>query len=346
MIHHRTLLAAALALGSLTSSVLAQPDPTEKGDAKSLLSSGLKLYAAKDYLGALAVFRNAYDRFPSGKILLNIGTTLLKLDRKAEAANAYQGYIDAPDVDDARKVEAQKVLTELDRDLGLLELDITPADAEVQIGDSDWMPAATAKRYRVTKGDAVVRARRDGYVAGEEKLAITAGERKTVALALAPEPVATTTTTGSVGGGGGGEIEGGVRGGVVTERPRSRIGGVVLAHIDPSNSGAAVRLGVVFDATSQLSVQGAALVGPTSGAYLGASYAITETRVRPIVSVGAPLFFSDGPRIAVRAAGGVEIAFGRHLSLIAELGVERMLNAEDGVSATLFIPAIGAAGRL
>ena len=188
--HPRTLLVAALALGSLSSSVHAQPDPDEKGDAKSLLASGLKLYAAKDYLGALAVFRTAYERYPSGKILLNIGTTLLKLDRKAEAANAYQGYIDAADVDAAKKVDAQKVLTDLDRQLGLLELDITPAEAQVQVGDSEWLPAATTKKFRVAKGDVVVRARRDGYVAGEEAVTGAAGERKTVAVALAPEPVA------------------------------------------------------------------------------------------------------------------------------------------------------------
>src|ERR1043165_5361740 len=88
----------------------AQPaQDADKLDAKALMQSGLKLYAAKDFLGALAVFRTAYARFPSAKILLNIGTTLTRLDRKAEAANVYQRYLDAADADPARKTEVKKV---------------------------------------------------------------------------------------------------------------------------------------------------------------------------------------------------------------------------------------------
>src|SRR5690606_20511250 len=50
---------------------------------------------------------------------------LLKLDRKAEAANAYQGYLDSEDASPAKRAEVTKVLAGLDRELGLLELDVT-----------------------------------------------------------------------------------------------------------------------------------------------------------------------------------------------------------------------------
>jgi len=36
----------------------------------------------------------------------------------------------------------------------------------------------------------------------------------------------------------------------------------------------------------------------------------------------------------------------RHVALIAELGVEYMLNPEADIKATRFIPALGASGRL
>src|SRR5678815_5528685 len=101
---------------------------TDKLDAKALMQSGLKLYAAKDFLGALAVFRTAYTRFASTKILLNIGTTLTKLDRKAEAANAYQRYLDAADSDRAKHGEVTKVLGELDAAVTLLEIDVAPSE--------------------------------------------------------------------------------------------------------------------------------------------------------------------------------------------------------------------------
>src|SRR6185295_5080845 len=87
----------------------------DKVDARALMQSGLKLYAAQDYLGALAVFRTAYTRFPSAKILINIGTTLIKLDRKADAANTYQRYLDSPDADRARRPEVITAIAELDQ---------------------------------------------------------------------------------------------------------------------------------------------------------------------------------------------------------------------------------------
>src|SRR5262249_46460966 len=123
--------------------VWAEPaQEADKLDAKALMQSGLKLYAAKDFLGALAVFKTAYTRFASTKILLNIGTTLTKLDRKAEAANAYQRYLDASDSDRAKHPEVRKVLGELDAAVATLELSITPDEAELQINDDDWIPAA------------------------------------------------------------------------------------------------------------------------------------------------------------------------------------------------------------
>jgi hypothetical protein len=66
--------------------------------------------------------------------------------------------------------------------------------------------------------------------------------------------------------------------------------------------------------------------------------ALASRGLRPIVSGGA--------RVALRGAGGVEYLVNRHLALIAELGVEYLVNPEADVKHTLFIPAIGAAGRL
>src|SRR5262245_18661351 len=156
-------------------------EPSDKLDAKALMQSGLKLYAAKDFLGALAVFRTAYARFASTRILLNIGTTLTRLDRKAEAANVYQRYLDAADADPARQAEVKKVLAELDAAVAVLELSITPSDAELQFNDEDWLAAAGEARHRVPLGAVTVRARRDGYQPGEQTATATAGARVPIA---------------------------------------------------------------------------------------------------------------------------------------------------------------------
>jgi len=71
----------ALALVCIVTAAASAQPADNKVDAQSLMQSGVKLLEAKDYLGALAVFKTAYERFPSTKILLNIGTTLKYLDR-------------------------------------------------------------------------------------------------------------------------------------------------------------------------------------------------------------------------------------------------------------------------
>src|SRR3982751_3609876 len=90
----------------------AQPS-TDRTDAKALVQSGVKLLDAKDYLGALAIFKDAYARFPSAKILLNIGTTYKLPGREPDAANAYQRYLDSKDTDPKRADEVHRALADL-----------------------------------------------------------------------------------------------------------------------------------------------------------------------------------------------------------------------------------------
>jgi hypothetical protein len=328
-----------------TTSARAEPPATDKLDARALMQSGLKLYAARDFLGALAVFKTAYTRFASTKILLNIGTTLTKLDRKPEAANAYQRYLDAADSDRTKHKEVKKVLGELDAAVAVLDLSITPREAELQINDEDWAPAASETRHRVAPGSVTVRARHPAYQPDEQILQATAGATLPVAIALvelpppappAPAPIVVV------------ERDAGVTVAAPIEPPRSRFGLIAIAHVDVYNPGGAGLFGITVDLTHRLEAQAAAVLGREYGGYAGASFALVVGKLRPIISAGVPMFWSDGARVGVRGAGGVEIEVNRHLTLIAELGIEHMFNAEAtlGAKPVLVIPAIGAAGRL
>ena len=321
----------------------AQPKPSgDKVDAKALMQSGVKLLEAKDYLGALAVFRDAYSRFPSAKILLNIGTTLRLLDRHAEAANAYQRYLDASDASAQKKPEVTKVLAELDKKAGVVEITVTPDDAEVRLaatGEEKWVAAAAVKRVRVKPGAIELEARRDQYKPATKTATIAAGESQTIAIALERIPDVVVPVGPAI------PVDDGVTATVTPRGPRSRIGVLALAHLDIPEGGAAL-VGLTVDVTSRIQVQGAAILGPVYGGYAGASVAVLPGRFRPIVSAGMPIFASDGARFAVRGAGGLELLINRHVALIAELGVEYMLNPEEDIKSTRFIPAVGASGRL
>ncbi len=334
----RLAIAGSLILSA--ASVRAQPAPPEagdKGDAKALMASGLKLFAAKDYLGALSVFQTAYARFPSGKILLNIGTTLVKLGRKAEAANAYQGYLDAADSDPAKKAEVTKVLAGLDAEVGILDITVTPADAELQLDSGAWVPAAKLARTRIAPGSVTVHARKDGYIAAEQSSTVAAGATRPIAIVLEAQPV--------VKGGGGVGVGDGLVARTETEAP-AKLGLLALAHADFKNKGGAAIVGLAYDVIDRVQLQAAAILGPSSGGYAGVAVAVLTGRVRPVLVAGVPIFVADGARVGVRGAAGVQVAFNRHLSAVAELGVEHVFNAEDGITKTLFIPAVGVIGRL
>ncbi|MGE5182814.1 MAG: PEGA domain-containing protein [Acidobacteriota bacterium] len=348
-------LAILALVAALATTASAQPAGTDKADAKLLMQSGVKLLEAKDYLGALAIFKDGYTRFPSAKFLLNIGTTLKLLDRKAEAANAYQRYLDSPDADPQRRGEVGDALLDLDKSLGKLAITCEPAGAEVEVGD-EWVPAAQARLVRVNPGPYSVHAREDGYEPAEKTGSVSAGQQTAVIFILSaiakpqPKQVIVTVPREEVHG----EAE--------PLGPRPRFGAFAMAHVSVSpRLGGAWLLGATADATEQLEVDAAVLLGPglvssqgsypaappSYGGYLGASFSFLTDQWRPRVSFGVPMFESAGSlRFAVRGAGGVEYVASPHLALIAELGLEDNLNNEMDIQSVAVVPALAVSGRL
>ncbi len=345
------LIAAAVTAPAAPAS--AQPTG-DKVDAKALVQSGVKLLEAKDYLGALAIFKDAYARFQSAKILMNIGTTEKLLDRKADAANTYQHYLDSPDADPARKGEVAAALADLDTAVGKLTVTVKPDDADVQFTDA-WISAKQAKVWRITPGTITVHARRDGYQPADKFATVAAGGSTAVAFELVaipkPEVKPVVITVPSAGG---------VPAGVVEEGPRSRIGAFAMLHVSVlPKIGSALMIGPTIDLTPQLAIDAAVLLGPglvskgmatlpppSYGGYVGASFAFLPRPARPRVSLGFPVFVSDGARFAVRIGGGVEYVASNRFSVIAELGYERNLNAETDIDNNALVPSLAVSGRL
>lgn len=340
-------LLAALVLAEGAAGAQPTPPPeANKGDAKELMQLGVKLLKSKDYLGALAVFTDAYKRFPSAKILLNIGTTLRLLERSADAVNAYQRYLDSADADPARVPEVGAEIGRIEKNLARLEI-TAPAEAELQIGDGDWIPATAGKLYRVVPGPYTIRARRTGYKPYESNGDAAVGASVAIAVVMEENPVPAgkpvfITVPGDDDFGGG------------KDDPRSRIAALAIGHFD-IKGGAAVFVGAAFDATERLQVRAAGIVGPNFGGFVGASFAFLTGTLRPTLTAGIPIFFNDGPRIGIRGAAGIEIVANRHFAVIVELGVEHQFNPQEevefsgmlrSINSTSFIPALGVTGRL
>jgi hypothetical protein len=355
----RATLASIAAAFALVSTARAQPSPpppkedTSKLDASQLNKLGVQLLEQHQYNAALAIFKEAYGRFHSAKILLNLGTTLKLLDRKAEAANNYQRYLDSQDTDRARRDEVLAVVAELDKTVGRVHVAVTPDDAEIQIGaeTEEWHPRIDVALWRVEPGEVTVRARREGYQPGVQKVAIVAGGEANVTIALdkLPPPKQIVVTVP------------GAREDIVRSRFGARA--TIVASVTP-RTGAAALVGATVDALPQLEIDAGVILGPglfggsgmyvnprpSVGAYVGASYAFLRGKLRPLVSARLPVFFESDPtsttRFALRGAGGIEYVAMRQLAITIELGAEVALNGASDISGVAFVPSLAIAGRL
>jgi hypothetical protein len=90
----------------------------------------------------------------------------------------------------------------------------------------------------------------------------------------------------------------------------------------------------------------ATLKPPSIGGYVGGNYAFLDGAIRPRAGAGLSVFASNGARLQIRGAGGLEYIANRNISAILELGVEVPLNPENDIRDLAIVPSLGVAGRL
>ncbi len=137
-------------------------DPKIRALAQALMIEGVKQLQAKSYDQALANFLEAYGKFPSPKILLNIASTLRDMGRPADAANTYQRYLIDPATGPERVAEVKEVLIRLDEQLTILTVRVYPTGSELSIDAGPFIPVGAALVTRVRPGIHLVRVKAKG----------------------------------------------------------------------------------------------------------------------------------------------------------------------------------------
>jgi len=89
----RRRIVAGAAVLALVAGLGAAPSPATGASA----NDAVKLYNEGDYLGALARFREAFDKDPSAPLYYDIGNSLYRLDKFDEAARHYGDSIEGAD---------------------------------------------------------------------------------------------------------------------------------------------------------------------------------------------------------------------------------------------------------
>jgi len=339
----RRVVPAAIAAAALLAAAPARAD--DKREARTLMKEGVRLFDARDLEGALSLFRAAYAKYPSAKILLNIAGTLTELGRDAEAANTYQAYLDAEDKDPDRVPTVTRLLAELDTRVVTLAIAADVEGAEVQVDTEDWRGSGNGVLIRVAPGHHVIRARATGLAPIEVAVDVGAGAKPTVPMRLkapppeAPAPAETAPAAVAT-------EEAAIAAPAPEVESPVRLGVTLGVLADGRGRGAVPTAGLAVALGSRVEARAAAVIGAHRGGYVGAAAYLLDGSFRPLVSLGLPVMFSNGARLAVRGGGGVAWEAGRHVAVVVELGVERWFNAEMDIDTTQVVPTLFAIGRL
>jgi hypothetical protein len=170
---------------------VAVDDPVTRPLAQALMTEGVKQLQARSFDQALANFLEAYAKFPSPKILLNIASMLRDMGRLADAANTYQRYLTDPATGSERIAEVKELLFKLDDQLTILTVRVMPHGSDISIDGGPFIPVGSSLVTRVRSGLHLVRIRKADH--GDE-LTVNGfeGENKEVTMTLpavvAPDP--------------------------------------------------------------------------------------------------------------------------------------------------------------
>jgi PEGA domain-containing protein len=177
----------------LLASIAAAQDAAVREEARNLLHEGNSLYDKGDFPAALDRFRRAYAKLPSPKILLNIGTTLRRIGKEGEAAEAYELYLRriGPEVPADKRAQVGAVLHEIDEKLGRIRIEVNVEGASVRLDGEAKGVSPLGHSVRVDPGIHRAEAERDGYQPDMGEIEVEAGQERLIFLRLreVPPPV-------------------------------------------------------------------------------------------------------------------------------------------------------------
>ena len=331
--------------------------------ARALMTEGVHRLSMQAYDQALANFLEAYNRFPSPKILLNIASTLHDMGRKADSANTYQRYLADPATGPERLGEVKELLIKLDSELTILTVHVTPHGSDVSIDAGPFVPVGSSLQLRVRPGTHTVRLRH-GTAIAESDLNSFEGEARDIQLAVAepvaapppavrpPDQVQGWLVAGRTYGTSDGnsrqrrvhdvatnqDVKPYVSNGELdyapppdfSDPPEQLTSGVLaIARIDGNHGkGFAGGLGIEYAPSDTFEIEVAGLKSEVYGLYIGGRYIFSTSLLRPYLGAGIPLFFFTDDDNRNQISIGGRLAAGLELRINGHLSVNADLGVE------------------
>lgn len=165
----------------------ATPVRAQGADVGALLDEAARAAQAGDNATALDRYRAAYARYKSAAILLNIGTALHRLGRYPEAAIAYEQYLRDPGANPERIADVRRALADVEARVARVTVGASDPEARVWVDGAALPGFAMGSSLRLSPGEHVIAAGREGPVASET-VRVAAGEARSVFLRLPAPP--------------------------------------------------------------------------------------------------------------------------------------------------------------
>ena len=348
---------------------IAVDDPATRTLAQALMTEGIKQLQAHAFDQALANFLEAYAKFPSPKILLNVASTLRDMGRLADAANTYQRYLTDPATGAERVAEVKALLIQLDEQLTILTVRVFPRGSDISIDGGPFIPVGSSLVTRVRTGLHLVRIRKDALANeltvngfdGENK-EVTPTLQMPVAAAATSPPPEPRASAGAAPERVDGWLVTGTQYGTADAASRERTvhdagdrevaaivpryddrveaqlrdpddtidsGVLGVLRIDGKGRGFAGGLGLAI-ARGHLETEIIVLKSDEIGGYLGVRYRVLTGLFRPYVALGAPGFVFDHEQLA---ADGVTTETAKRLAVGVRgaAGIELKINGHLSV---------------
>ncbi len=185
-----TLLACrvALVLAAATGPALAQPAAGQNGDdpktveARGHFQSGVKLYSAKNWQGALAEFDAAYKLKPGPSSLKNIALCQKELFRYTDAIDTLKKALDrhAAEMSEPEQKSVREAIAELGDLVGSIVVRVAPAEARVLLDGRPLERREIGTSIRLNTGEHVLTVDAPGHARAARTIRVAGGQKDVV----------------------------------------------------------------------------------------------------------------------------------------------------------------------
>ena len=159
-----------------------------RDQARQLFQNGVGHFEAGEYEEALVIFQRSYELNPALSVLFNIGMCQRALTQYVESIETFNRFLSegGDQIPADRRAEILNHIAEMRSRLGILQLQVQPAEAEVLL-NNEPVPSTRWEALRLRPGAYEIVARAEGYEERREQFDVA--EQQVVELTLTLEPL-------------------------------------------------------------------------------------------------------------------------------------------------------------